>query len=760
MSNDKKVVQLRSPPAPTGPLPAVLADLYGKGCQYLADHVQKLLDNADDALFELADRAANSGEQNLYFEAMREIRVHRRRLEEEFRNQLQTPFHALMGSGRASGGALVPLELLDYDDMEEQVAVESMANKASKRFAAPLATIGQSLEQWSQANGNPVELNANNLPLSPLSVCDAFAKAARNLEISIKPKLVLFKLFDRHVVAELSGLYDELEKSLKLAGFYDEAGLEPHNRGSVDAPDQAGEAEHGETGAPADAADADAQAQQDAGTLFDILKGLLVAASSGAQGTAQQEAQLSSLPTGKIQLSKGSLMSVLQELQGSQLQRLATRGTHVMDANELTQLPADLAERLRGVSRDVLDESDETLAQRDFDVINLVSLLFQYILEDESLAGPMKGLIAHLQIPVLKAAMIDKRFFSKEGHPARLLLNTIADACLGWQAHGDCEDDPLYMEIDSVVKHILSSADGSPDTFQEALDEFKSYLEQERRKADIVTRRVLDAQDVKEAANAARKVVDQLVQEKLGTQPVPTVVRTLVEEGWSKVLFLQYVQQGADSEAWKSAVALIDNLLWSVQPVSSSAHRDKLLADLPTILDKLRTGLNQIGYNPYELKEQLQGLEQVHLERLKKAGGSAASGHTSVETVHDEPVPEVDLDALDASLAESLGETPAASGKELEEAERRLTRLQVGTWVELQQSDAKPLRCRLAAVIASTGRHIFVNRAGMKVAELEKDDMVRKLATDQLSMLDDSMLFDRALESVISNLRDMKDKPM
>lgn len=758
MSNDKKVVQLRSPPAPSGPLPAVLADLYSKGCQYLADHVQKLLDSADDALFELADRAVNSGEQNLYFEAMREIRVHRRRLEEEFRNQLLTPFHALMGAGRARGGALVPLELLDYDDMEEQVAVESMSSKASKRFAAPLATIAQSLEQWSQANGNPVELSANNLPLSPLSVCDAFAKAARNLEISIKPKLVLFKLFDRHVVAELSGLYDELEKSLKLAGFYDEAGLDPHNRGSVDKPGREDETEHGQTAAPADAAGAETQAQQDAGTLFDILKGLLVAASSGAEGAAQ-EAQLS-LPTGKIQLSKGSLMSVLQELQGSQLQRLATRGTHAMNANELTQLPADLAERLRGVSRDVLDESDETLAQRDFDVINLVSLLFQYILEDESLAGPMKGLIAHLQIPVLKAAMIDKRFFSKEGHPARLLLNTIADACLGWQAHGDCEDDPLYMEIDSVVKHILSSADGSPDTFQEALDEFKSYLEQERRKADIVTRRVLDAQDGKEAANAARKVVDQLVQEKLVNQSIPAVVRTLVEEGWSKVLFLQYVQQGADSEAWKSAVALIDNLLWSVQPVSSSAHRDKLLADLPTILDKLRTGLNQIGYNPYELKEQLQGLEQVHLERLKKAGGSAASAQTSVETVHDEPVPEVDLDALDASLAESLGETPAASGKELEEAERRLTRLQLGTWVELQQNDGKPLRCRLAAVIASTGRHIFVNRAGMKVAELEKDDMVRKLATDQLSMLDDSMLFDRALESVISNLRDMKDKPI
>lgn len=766
MSKDKKVVQLRAEQGPSGPLPAVLNELHDCGWRYLGDHVQKLLDNADDALFELADRALNAGEQNLYFEAMREIRVHRRRIEDDFRAHLLSPFHQLYNSSSAATATLKPLELLDYDDMEEQVAVESMASKASKRFAQPLTSLVSSLEAWSASNGAAVSLNENQLPLGPLSVCEAFAKATQGLDISIKPKLVLFKLFDRHVVSEFGGLYQELTTVLKQAGLYQEA-VTPkrpsHSAQSAPVADATADSSGG-LDQPVVKTDSETLIQQAAGTVFDVLKGLL----------ASSQATSESLDDGeKVQVSRTSLMVVLQDLQGSQLERLTHRHGQGLPADSSTELPADLAERLRGVSQAMMGESDEGLAQRDFDVINLVSLLFQYVLEDESLASPMRGLIAHLQIPVLKAAMLDKRFFSKEGHPARLLLNTIADACIGWQAHGDIEDDPLYMEIENVVKDVLSRADGSATVFQEALDEFKDYLKKEQDRADIITQRVLDADGSKEAAESARKAVDNLLKNKLSDAGnVPGVLENILQDGWSKVLFLQYVQQGEQSEAWQAAVSLVDTLIWSVQPVSSTAHRDKLLAELPGMLENLRGGLNQIGYNPYDLKEQLQQLEVVHLDRLKKIGepnsNNKPEGTPSMALHSRKEAPpaqgkasnELDLDKLDASLAESLGEAPAVGQKELDEAERRLARLQVGNWVEFAQGNGKTLRCRLAAVIASTGRHIFVNRSGMKVAEYEKADLVEKLATDQMALLDDGMLFDRALESVISNLRDMKDKPV
>lgn len=759
MSNEKKVVQLRSGQNAGGSLPAIFAACHECGWQFLSDHMQKLLDNADDALFELADRALNASEQNLYFEAMREIRVHRRRLEDDFRNHLFAPFHALVGAGESTGGStLKPLELLDYDDMEEQVAVESMASKASKRFVQPIASLMASFEGWSASNGSVIAMNENQLPLGPLAICDAFAKSTRDLDISIKPKLVLFKLFDRHVVSEFGGLYQELAEILRAAGLYIESNPVVKKTEGVEEPlAQPVPEAAAELTEATDVVDVDELAKQSSGSVFDVLKSLFASAANSPGDS------------GKIQISRASLMSVLQELQGSELERLLHASPQIVFAGEFTQLTTDMAERLRGIGNSPMNESEEGLAQRDFDVINLVSLLFQYILEDESVASPMRGLIAHLQIPVLKAAMLDKRFFSKEGHPARLLLNTIADACIGWQPEGDIDEDPLYVEIESIVKDVLSRADGTASVFDEALEEFKVYLQQEQRRAEIVNKRLQDVQDSQKVADEARKAVDELLDLKMHQTAVPEPLSTILREGWSKVLFLNYVQHGKDSGAWQQSVTLVDSLIWSVQPVANAAHRDKLLSELPTILEDLRSGLNQVGYNPYDLKEQLQQLETVHLNRLRKLSepgeeqnnknldGTPVNLKTKVD---DAPSEKVDLDALDASLAKTLGEGSAASEKELEEAERRLARLQVGNWVEIPQEAGKTLRCRLAAVIASTGRHIFVNRSGMKVAEYEKADLVAKLASDQMALLDDGMLFDRALESVISNLRDMKDKPV
>ena len=79
-------------------------------------------------------------------------------------------------------------------------------------------------------------------------------------------------------------------------------------------------------------------------------------------------------------------------------------------------------------------------------------------LEDRNLAAPIKGLIARLQIPILKVAMLDKSFFSKGGHPARKLLNEVANASLGWvpsDPNGDVERDPFYFKIETLVARII-----------------------------------------------------------------------------------------------------------------------------------------------------------------------------------------------------------------------------------------------------------------------------------------------------------------
>jgi hypothetical protein len=79
-----------------------------------------------------------------------------------------------------------------------------------------------------------------------------------------------------------------------------------------------------------------------------------------------------------------------------------------------------------------------------------------------------------------------------------------------------------------------------------------------------------------------------------------------------------------------------------------------------------------------------------------------------------------------------------------------------GTWFEMQAEAGEKYRCRLAAIIRSVGKYIFVNRSGMKVAEESRESLAIALQTKRLTILDDGMLFDRALEAVIGTLREQR----
>lgn len=77
------------------------------------------------------------------------------------------------------------------------------------------------------------------------------------------------------------------------------------------------------------------------------------------------------------------------------------------------------------------------LEEADEDVINLVAMLFEFMLDDSSVPDAFKALIARLQIPLLKVAVLDKSLLSCTQHPARRLLNDIASAVIGWSPPHD-----------------------------------------------------------------------------------------------------------------------------------------------------------------------------------------------------------------------------------------------------------------------------------------------------------------------------------
>ena len=501
---------------------------------------------------------------------------------------------------------------------------------------------------------------------------------------------------------------------------------------------------------------------------------------------------------------------------------------------------------LRSMLNELLNQETQNAAainQVDDDVINLVSMMFEFILDDRNLAAPMKALIGRLQIPMVKVAIADKTFFSKGGHPARRLLNEMAMACLGWQESADDSQrrDSLYSKMEETVRAVLTEFDTDMSIFERLLVDFRSYLDKEKRRAQILEQRTIDAEDGKAKSERARAQVDAELNRICGNRELPHAVTKLLREAWANVMFITSLKQGVESDEWRNASATAQQLVWSVTAVMDKDNRQRLLKLVPELLQKLRTGLESISFSPFETTNLFKQLEVVHLARLRgepkpvaaetvptvseaelaikaqelaaknasvkaamveaqqkaqlaanaeaaklKQVASDATKEKPVVSIVSEPetvqveqpaVPqenvvaatpviqviaesikpvEVDNESAVESIVTKEDEPVAQSIQADPQHLALVNNITQGTWFEMQGEAGEKYRCRLAAIIRSVGKYIFVNRAGMKVAEESRESLAIALQTKRLTILDDGMLFDRALEAVIGTLREQR----
>ena len=127
------------------------------------------------------------------------------------------------------------------------------------------------------------------------------------------------------------------------------------------------------------------------------------------------------------------------------------------------------------------------------------------------------------------------------------------------------------------------------------------------------------------------------------------------------------------------------------------------------------------------------------------------------EEVEQEEILEVEVEEV-AFTSEEIGKPDESEGRGVELSEESVQAVEgfsAGSWFDLK-IDNEYRRSKLAARIVSTGKYIFVNRSGVKVAEFFTNEIAAAYQLGEIKVLDDEAMFDRALKAVISNLREMK----
>jgi hypothetical protein len=748
MQNDENVVPLtkantdQATNSTLARLPVVLLQVRDKAAQQLKDALQELFDNADDTLFEMADRAQNNSEQNTFFEAMRDLRLKRKSIERAFLDKFYESFLRL-GQYHVSEPAIATpvsfdkLALVHNDDLEKTVAVDAMVTKVLSRDGTALAQLTTRLNQLIT---QPLTTETN--PLGPAMLCDFFLQAGRSLGVGIKVKLIILKLFEKYVLADTDHLYGEANQLLIATGVLPELKAIPARRATdrtVRPGRSAGQFSEPELAQAADKLDQGVQ------EVFSALQELLVQVRGNLAPRREPNAEARPI-------SSNDLLRLLSHLQ---------QYVPASDVSDDFDLRNQLEQLLTRVS--VKSGKSRVVGGGDEDVINLIAMLFEFILDDRNLPPSLRALIGRLQIPMLKVAVIDKSFFSRGSHPARRLLNEIATAALGWGGRGDYQRDALYVRVEQIVQRLLNDFVDDPAIFSELLVDFLAFTSDERRRSELLEQRTRDAEEGRARAELARQSVQQELNHRLLGKVLPEVVVRLLQEAWSKVLLLTCLKHGDESVEWQAGLAAMDDLIWSVELHKEPEARQRLLDLVPGLLKSLREGLASAAFDPFATSDFFSQLEVLHVQAFQHfsrlQGEETADGSASASDAEAPSGPSM-IEVVEEIVLIAPGEQMSGDqGYRLPEDDEGLAQvdqLRLGGWVEFQEDEEHKLRCKLAAIVEPSGRYVFVNRTGMKVLEKTKTGLALEFKRGTIRMLDDALLFDRALASVLGHLRKLK----
>ncbi|WP_269792058.1 DUF1631 domain-containing protein [Stenotrophomonas sp. Iso1] len=381
-----------------------------------------------------------------------------------------------------------------------------------------------------------------------------------------------------------------------------------------------------------------------------------------------------------------------------------------------------------------------TLSVQDADTMDLLGMLYSQLQREVRTEGPAADLLQRLQVPLARAAIGDQEFFLRDQHPARELLNAVAESGAVWLSDED-SDPLLLLKLKDAVNKVVTDYQGDEAVFVEANDHIQGHLRAAARRAEMAERRQIEAARGKERLEAAKQLANHTIDELCQTTELPKFVQTLLRKAWADVLTLTLLRQGEGSNEWlqrEQATRRISEITGMAPGGAADA----------AFGEEIEQALLQVGYHQDEaaaISRRLStpGGEDTLVSRTELAARLKARARLG--------------EAGDPDEEEGRRKKAQPMRSDEEEAHHRLLRtLPFGTWFEFtvnQQGDNR--RQRLSWYSLITDNALFVNQRGQKVSEHSLDSLSRLMAKGQLRIVteDRGRLIDRAWQATVRALR-------
>lgn len=694
----------------------------------------EMLSKADDVLFKLANKAKTNVLQTTYFDMMLQLRDNKTNIERGFAAALRGGFQRFLNGELQLKQQADVVDTVDYsslalvenDDFEESLSITKILSRATNRYTRELYALNKRL---AIINGGR-EIGEHALPGGPKQTCDALQSAVKQIDADVKVKTILYRLFDECVMDNAGKIFEDFNRSLV------EAGILPHlkytgtwtssaNVGSSkkkpSTEKQQAPAERKQSGDRVNLTVVEENRIKEFLGLLDVYNTVQQPGGSSAKAH---------VATPVKHYSTDHLLSVLGGLQ----KQIDTAANQPSPQNIKTTLAAELAKSAIANSPNGTTQKHD-IAIVDTGTIDLVGMLFDYVLQDDNLPDAVKALLSRLHTPFLRIAIADKSFLVRKQHPARMLLNAMTQYGIKCtiDSGGKCE---IYEKLQSIVALILQKFDGDIALLEELHTDFTHFTDALDRRSELMEKRAVEAATGQERLRMSRQRAIAEITNRIADHELPDVVTKLLNGPWANLLVLKLLRSGDQSAEWIAATQVIDDLIWSVIPKSEASERQELSQRLPEITASLRAGMDAMGQVDIESKrifQELANLQQKAITPPPKTTDSISETPGELQErkidrrqtqqrafAHEATTKEQNNIMQVSPQSEDMPTLP-----EDDALVKQLQQLKFGTWFDYCLGPKKQkYRLKLAWYNPNTSKYMFVNQTGMQVALKPLHDLV------------------------------------
>lgn len=726
--------------------------------EQLSSLVLAVLGKADDWMFDLAQKEGEGADpfaRSPRLEAMNTLRSTRATIERQFARQYEALFDELIEPKQATPDGL-RLSLVEEQELEQQLASDLIVEALQRAHGHSLDALAKALAKIMGVES----LTPRQNPLSPLNFGHALHRAVQGIELPNMLQVVLYKYYERELLARFNDVLDPLMQRFMAAGLVPRQGLGPGGSmrpgGAPPRPGSAPSPAHPGATPPSAEHDAGGYAQgggqghghgyghgapasQDDANVFALLREMLralrpqqgggVSGASGGHGLPERRA-----------LQTTEMLSVLSLMQTEVPPSvLETMERH--EASLSVLLKRDLLESARRIG---LSPEQVRISPDEEDAVDLVGMLFDVLFDEHDFEQRARNLVSRLVVPYVKVALLDRQMFMYRTHPARRLLNAVTEACEG-NGGQSAHEREMLGKAEQVVDTLVGDFNEDVAIFETLESELRGFLEQHQKRVELAEKRAAEAQRGQERLEHARVQAGGEVANRVDGRKVPAALREFLARSWSHHLSLVALREGTESVAWSAALSLADKLLdllpgGKAGGISIPTAMQGLSADLVAVLGS--SGVQGDAADAV-IKAIADGIEAQ-----RRGDAVAAQQAAAVLRVAPEPPPVPAQPRL-----KIVGGTDAVPEIDPDDL-AQLRDLKVGDWISLAGEDDKLAPAKLAWISPISNRLMFVNRRGVRmlVASVEELGALKKLGKLQLRDAQGGA-FEDALQRMVGRLK-------